>query len=207
MYEIHWVRRSDAERRGEVRPGSASSPGHVMLVVCEMEPRDDREPNDLADLYGELRRLAAYLVRNEPPEQSLQATALVHDAWLRLAESDKAAWHDRRHLLNQAALMMRRRLIDRARRRRVLKKTGNDEVIESLGMTVSKDFTPTEFEALGAALDRLEAERPRAAEMIGLVYFAGMKISEVAEVLGISISTVKSDLRTARAWLRAELDA
>lgn len=159
----------------------------------------------IEDLYAELRRMASYLLHAETPGQTLQPTELVHEAWLRLTGSENAAWHDRRHLVNQAALIMRRQLIDRARRRKVIGKKQDAEILDRVDIPVTRDFSDDQIESLGKALDRLAKDQPRAAEVINLKYFLGMSTDDTADLIGISPSTVKADMQFARAWLMTEI--
>jgi RNA polymerase sigma factor (TIGR02999 family) len=155
-------------------------------------------------VYNELRRLAAAYMRRERPGQTLQATALVHEAFMRLAGTDQP-WKDRNHFIAIAARSMRQILVERARARGAQKRwAGLDRVslTESLIRGVEEDAM---LPALDEALDRLEQLDAEQARIVELRYFAGMGIEEAAETLGISPATLKRRWALARAWLFREL--
>lgn len=159
-------------------------------------------------LYDELRRLArAHLAREGEP-QTLQPTALVHEAFLRLIDDPEARWRNRQHFLGASALAMRRILVDRARARRRLKRGGalRREEADLDALAGGLDRSDDEVLALEEALDRLARSDPRKSEVVHLRYFLGLSIEETAEALGRSPSTVKTDWTFARAWLRRELE-
>jgi RNA polymerase sigma factor (TIGR02999 family) len=165
-------------------------------------------PGDAADLlpvvYQELRRLAAAYIRHERPGQTLQATALVHEAYLRLAGAGQP-WADRGHFLGIAARSMRQILVERARARGAQKRwAGMDRVsmTESLIGGAQQDAM---LPALDDALTRLEQLDPEQARIVELRYFAGLGIEETAEAIGISPATLKRRWALARAWLFREL--
>jgi len=155
------------------------------------------------EVYRHLREIASRHMRNERPDHTLQPTALVHEAYLRLPHPGAASTEDRNHYLRVASLTMRRVLIDHARARKSAKREG------ALRVTLDESMigSDTEVDAIGLAeaLERLEAEDPRCAEVVQLRFFAGLEVEEVAEVLGISAPTVKRDWRFAKAWLAREL--
>jgi RNA polymerase sigma-70 factor, ECF subfamily len=168
----------------------------------------DSEPQDADRLapavYHELRRLAAAYMRGERPGQTLQATALVHEAFLRLAGVDQR-WNDRHHFLGIAARSMRQILVERARARGAQKRwAGLDRVslTDSLVRAANEDAM---LPALDEALARLEQLDPEQARIVELRYFAGLSIEETAEALGISPATLKRRWALARAWLFREL--
>ena len=156
-------------------------------------------------VYGELRRLAAWRLGQEAAAQTLQATALVHEAYLKLAPGE-SHWEGRSHFFSAAAEAMRRILIDRARHRNAVRhggalhRTGFDE--DLIAVPSSKD---EEILAINEILDRFARIEPRKAEVVKLRYFVGMTIEEAAEALGISTPTAKRDWIFARAWLFREL--
>jgi RNA polymerase sigma-70 factor (ECF subfamily) len=153
-----------------------------------------------ADVYGELRRIAAAYMRGERPGQTLQATALVHEAYLRLA-GDGALWNDRQHFIGIAARSMRQILVDRARARGAQKRwAGLDRVslTESLIAAAADDAM---LPALDEALTRLEAIEPELARIVELRYFVGMSVDETAAALNMSPATLKRRWALARAWL------
>jgi RNA polymerase sigma factor (TIGR02999 family) len=158
-------------------------------------------------VYAELRRLAAAQLRAERPDHTLQPTALVHETYLRLAEQRSVAWANRSHFFRIAARIMRRILVDHARRRRALKR-GSDPlrlVISDAEPVDPVDRAP-ELVALDAALDSLERVDPQQARIVELRFFGGLTVEETADAAGVSTATVKREWRTARAWLRREMD-
>ena len=167
--------------------------------------------NDPASLmpqvYDELRRLAANYLRHERPGQTLQATALVHEAFLRLSKEKNQPWKNRTHFLAIAALSMRQILVQRARARNAEKRGGGAEKIE-LDESVIADHAATggvDVLALDSALEKLAALDAQQAKIVELRYFGGMTVEEVAEALDISPATVKRHWTVARAWLHKEL--
>ena len=156
-------------------------------------------------VYSELRRLAAAKMSREAPGQTLQPTALVHEAWLRLG-GDGQRWENRAHFFGAAAEAMRRILIDRARRKLAAKHGANAEHVDADEIEIA---APTdkddELLAVHEALDTLAAHDARKAELVKLRYFAGLTIDEAADVLGISAPTAKRDWTYARAWLFREI--
>jgi RNA polymerase sigma factor (TIGR02999 family) len=163
----------------------------------------------MPQVYDELRRLAANYLRRERRGQTLQATALVHEAFLNLSKQKNRPWKNRTHFLAIAALSMRQILVQRARARNAEKRGGGAEKIE-LDESVMADRTvPTpggvDVLALDAALEKLAALDPQQAKIVELRYFGGMTVEEVAESLDISPATVKRHWTVARAWLHKEL--
>lgn len=157
-------------------------------------------------VYAELRVLAAAHLRGERPDHSLQPTALVHEAYLRLAADDRTPWQDRSHFFRAAARAMRRILIEHARRRGRKKRGGGRHRV-SLGAVGAPSWDePEDLLALDEALRRLEQRDPRSAEVVQLRYFGGFSVPETAEALGISERTVNREWTFARAWLRAALE-
>jgi RNA polymerase sigma factor (TIGR02999 family) len=158
----------------------------------------------LPELYGELRRLAAACMRAERSGHTLQPTALVHEAYLRLAPQRRARWASRRQLLSVAGRVMRRVLVDHARARAAERRGGH-----SLRVTFSEGLVAAESGievlALEQALERLEALDPRLVRIVELRHFAGMSVAETADLLSISPATVKREWSAARAWLIKEL--
>jgi RNA polymerase sigma factor (TIGR02999 family) len=155
-------------------------------------------------VYNELRRLAAHYMRGERPGQTIQATALVHEVYLRLAGGN-APWHDERHFVGIAARAMRQILVDRARARGAAKRwAGLNRVSLVDSLAVAADET-TMLPALDEALTRLEAIDPEQARIVELRFFGGLSIDEAAAALGISSGTLKRRWTLARAWLHREL--
>ena len=153
-------------------------------------------------VYDELRRLAAVQLAHEKPGQTLDATALVHEAYLRLAGDQQ--FENRRHFFAAAAEAMRRILVENARRKRALKR-GGDRPRVDLDLAQPDKERSEPLLALDEALDRLEARDPPKAELVKLRYFAAMTIEETAEVLGISVTTANRWWAYARAWLHEEM--
>ena len=163
----------------------------------------------MPQVYDELRRLAANYLRNERPGQTLQATALVHEAFLRLSKEKNQPWKNRTHFLAIAALSMRQILVQRARARHAEKRGGGAEKI-ALDESVMADHAPStpggvDVLALDTALEKLAALDPQQAKIVELRYFGGLTVEEAAEALEISPATVKRHWTVARAWLHKEL--
>ena len=154
-------------------------------------------------VYAELRRLAAARLRAERPDHTLQPTALVHEAYLRLAEQRSVAWVNRGHFFRIAARIMRRILVDHARRRRARKRDAAP--LRLVAAEETADRAP-ELVALDSALTSLEKLDPQQARVIELRFFGGLTVEETAEATGVSTATVKREWRTARAWLQREID-
>jgi RNA polymerase sigma-70 factor (ECF subfamily) len=163
----------------------------------------------MPQVYDELRRLAANYLRRERPGQTLQATALVHEAFLRLNAEKNHPWKNRTHFLAIAALSMRQILVQRARARHAAKRGGDAQRItldeSALAETPQADAAGVDVLALDAALERLAALDPQQAKIVELRYFGGMTVEEVGETLAISPATVKRHWTLARAWLQREL--
>src|SRR3954452_6095862 len=157
-------------------------------------------------VYDELRRLAARRLAHEKPGQTLQATALVHDAYLRLVgPGDARGWDGRGHFFAAAAEAMRRILVENARRKRTEKHGGRLERQDLDGIDVEASTPSEDLLALDEALSKLEAEDPVKAQIVKLRYFAGLTEQDAASVLGISRATVQRHWRYAKAWLHSEL--
>jgi RNA polymerase sigma factor (TIGR02999 family) len=158
-------------------------------------------------IYDELRRLAAQRLSNEPAGQTLQATALVHEAYLRLVDVEQGQkWNGRGHFFAAAAEAMRRVLIDSARRKRADKRGGDWQRLELLDAELAVDSTGEDLFAVDEALSRLAAREPGIARLVELRFFAGMTLKQAAELLNISLRSANRDWAYARAWLRRELD-
>jgi len=200
---------SSAANRGGRRPGNA-----VTELLRAWGAGDAYAREALVPLvYEELRRQARQALGREGGGHTLQATALVHEAWLRLCEQHDARWESRTQFFAIAAQVMRRVLVDHARTRRALKRGGGavhvslgdaDRVGASLGAV---DATSVDVLALDDALARLAAFDPDKARLVDLRYFAGLSIPEAAAVLGVSPATVGREWAVARMWLRRELEA
>jgi RNA polymerase sigma factor (TIGR02999 family) len=154
-------------------------------------------------LYAELRRLAAALTAQRGPGQTLTPTALVHEAYLRLVRSP-AAWEGRRHFFGAAAQAMREILIEQARRKGRLKRGGGGRRVE-LAEGLAWIEPPADVLALDEAIQKLQVEDARLAEIVMLRYYSGLSVEETAAVVGVSVSTLTRDWRYARAWLAGVL--
>jgi RNA polymerase sigma factor (TIGR02999 family) len=167
----------------------------------------------LPDAYQELRRLAAAYLRRERPGQTLQPTALVHEAYLRLAKDKPGRWQNRAHFCAIAANAMRQILVERARARGALKRGGGqprvtlvDGVVDGMGPAAGNDGpAPIDLLALDQALTRLAELDPRQARIVELRYFGGLSLEETADALDVAPATVKRDWNVARAFLAREL--
>ena len=179
----------------------------VTHILSAIERGDVRAAEDLLPLvYNELRRLAAHRLSQEKPGQTLQATALVHEAYLRLVGKEKSQhWDSRGHFFAAAAEAMRRILVDKARRKGRLKR-GVDLVRHDLDdVDIAAPAPPDEILAIDEALSKLSSANDIAAQLVKLRYFAGLTIREAAEVLGISSRKADQLWAYARAWLLEEL--
>src|SRR5213083_1255279 len=174
----------------------------VTRILQSMEEGHPKAAEELLPLvYDELRKLAAARMAHEAPGQTLQATALVHEAWLKLAGSNRQQWQGRAHFFGAAAEAMRRILIDKARRK-ASQKRGGDQPIEELHESRIELRAPSdEILAVHDALDALAAEDRMAAEVVKLRYFVGMTIPEIADALGMAPRTADRHWAFARAWL------
>ena len=178
----------------------------VTRLLEAAERGDARGAADLIPLvYDELRRLAAYHLAQEKPGQTLQATALVHEAYLRLLNARDPSWHDHRHFFRAAAEAMRRILVDSARRKKRIKRTPGEEQVDFNRIELASQPPSEDLLDLNEALASLEEEDAEAAELVKLRYFAGLTLNESAKALGLSNSTADRLWSFARAWLYNEL--
>jgi RNA polymerase sigma factor (TIGR02999 family) len=169
---------------------------------------DSKAAEELLPLvYSELRKLAAHKMAVEPPGQTLQPTALVHEAWLRLGGDQQPAWQNRPHFIAAAAEAMRRILIERARGKHRLRRGGNWQRVDLERVTVALEDADETVLAVHEALDRLAARDPLKAQIVKLRYFVGMSHQEIAIALGLAEPTVRRHWAYARSWLYAELKA
>lgn len=178
----------------------------ITQILNGMEAGEPRTAEQLLPLvYEELRKLAAVRMAQEKPGATLQATVLVHEAWLRLAGSDHQQWRGRSHFFGAAAEAMRRVLIDRARQKASLKR-GSGQPMDELHESLIESAMPTdEILAVHEALDRLAAEDATAAQVVKLRYFVGMTIPEIADALEISPRSADRHWLFARAWLKGAI--
>ena len=172
-----------------------------------VEPGELPPAEDLLPLvYEELRRLAAHKMAHDAPGQTLQPTALVHEAWLRLGADGQPAWRNRGHFFAAAAEAMRRILVERARQRTALKRGGGAARVSLDELEIPMTAVDDErLLAVDEALQKLAAHHPQQAEVVKLRYFVGMTFEEAASVLDISIRTAKASWAYARAWLKVEM--
>jgi len=182
---------------------------HEITVILEKIERGDAQAADqlLPLVYEELRKLAAAKMAREPEGQTLQPTALVHEAWLRLGGDDQPDWKNRAHFFASAAEAMRRILIDRARRRRAQRHGGGlvRTDAEAIDQEAAAPAPDEELLEVHEALDALARQDARKAELVKQCYFVGLTIAEAAAVLGISEPTARRDWSYARAWLYNEI--
>ena len=174
---------------GSVERGDPNAAGQLLVV-----------------LYDELRRMAAAKMAREAPGQTLQPTALVHEAWLRLTgNSNPQQWEGRGHFFAAAAEAMRRILIERARRRASIRHGGGQQHVDIAEVELAVEIKPDELLAVDEALEKLAAAEPRKAELVKLRYYAGLTLEESAELLNISVAAARRDWTYARAWLFREI--
>jgi RNA polymerase sigma factor (TIGR02999 family) len=179
--------------------------GHITQLLAEWANHDPAARDRLVSIvYGELRRLAHHYMRGERGGHILDTTALVNEAYVRLAGIDALQWRDRAHFFAMAATLMRRVLVDDARQRG-REKRGAGVSVTSLDENVVAPQARVDVMALDQALDRLASVDPQQSRVVELRFFAGLSVQETAEVLGISSATVKRDWATAKLWLFTEL--
>lgn len=158
-------------------------------------------------IYRELRRLAAGYMRRERASHTLQATALVNEAWIRLIQQPQVTWQSRAHFFGIASKLMRQILVDHARRRSAVKRGVGAKQITLTDALAATPGQMMDVLVLDDALQRLGAIDPRAAKIVEMHFFGGLSFEEMAAVLGVSARTVKRDWRIARAWLHSDLAA
>jgi RNA polymerase sigma factor (TIGR02999 family) len=190
------------------KPPSGSSAGmsevtHILEAIRQGGPKAAEELLPL--VYDELRRLASRKMANERPGQTLQPTALVHEAWLRLVGNQASEFENRAHFFAAAAEAMRRILVDSARRRKRLKHGGHLERVDVDAVELPLPMPDDELLALDEALDRLATVDARAAEMVKHCFFVGLTQEQAAKELGVSIATAERLWAFARAWLFREM--
>ncbi len=178
----------------------------VTRILNAIERGDARATDELLPLvYEELRVLAAQKLSHEPPGQTLQATALVHEAYLRLVGDEPEGWENRGHFFAAAAEAMRRILVDSARRKQAQKCGGGHERVPLDAVEVTDLAMPEDLVVLDDALTRLAAEDPQAAGIVKLRLFAGLSVDQAAKAIGVSRATAYRQWTYARAWLRSEI--
>lgn len=178
----------------------------VTRILAAIEQGDTRSVDQLFPaVYQELRQLAAQKLSRERPGQTLQATALVHEAYLRLVGVEGQAWKSRTHFFAAAAEAMRRILVENARRKRRLKRGGDHQEVDLDEATLAVEGPSEDVIALDEALTKLAEKEPVVGDLIKLRYFAGLTIEQAADVLGISRRTANRYWAYARAWLFGEI--
>jgi RNA polymerase sigma-70 factor, ECF subfamily len=180
--------------------------GNVTVLLAELTKGNEEAAAKLIPMvYGELRRLAGSYMRRERSDHTLQATALVHEAYLKLIEQRAVNWQSRAHFFGIAAQIMRRILVDHARGHLRDKRGGGQSEVPLDEAIVFAPQQSSELVRLDQALDRLALIDPRQAKIVELRFFGGLTVEEASEVLGISPKTVKRDWSVAKAWLHGEL--
>ena len=183
-----------------------TSPSTITQLLIRWRNGDQAVLHELVpQVYSELRRLAEHYLRQERPYHTLQATALVHEAYLRLANEKEIDWQNRAHFFGIAAARMRHILVDHARSREAAKRGGGAYRLSLSEADQLAEQRDVNLLALDEALERLDALDAQKARIVELRYFGGLTIEETAEVLKISPATVKRDWSMARAWLRGEI--
>ena len=178
----------------------------VTLILDRVQEGDSKAAEELLPLvYEELRKLAAAKMAQQAPGQTLQATALVHEAYLRLTGGVRDQWQDRAHFFRAAAEAMRCILIENARKKSRWKRGGRLERVELEGLELATATSPDTLLVVHEALARLESEDPPKADLVRLRFFIGLTHAETARVLGLSEPTVKRHWDFARAWLLREI--
>jgi len=189
-------------------PKSEAETGGEVTHVRERAQKGD--PSAAAELlplvYDELRRLAAAKMAHERPDQTLQPTALVHEAWLRLAGNENQEWNGRAHFFGAAAEAMRRILIENARRKGAARHGGGQVRLDIQEIEIGAPGKDDELLEVHEALDKLAAQDRQKAELVKLRYFAGLTTQEAAQVLGISVPTADRWWNYSRAWLFEEIE-
>lgn len=190
-------------------PAASAPSGQASRLLARAAAGDDKAASRLLPLvYDELRRLAAGYLRRERPGQTLQATALVHEAYVRLVKPGDQPWTGRTHFLAIAAVSMRQVLVDRARRRHAVKRGGERHriTLDEGALAAAAPDTGVDLVALDRALTELAALDAQQARIVELRYFGGLTVEETAEVVNVSPATVKRHWTLARAFLKKALD-
>ena len=181
--------------------------GDTVAILNAVEGGDAKAADELLKLvYDELRRLAAFKMAQQAPGQTLQATALVHEAWLKLVGTENPTFKNRTHFFSAAAEAMRHILIDRARRKQTQRHGGRFERVEFDEFEIAAPSPDDQMLAIHESLEKFAVAYPLQAEVVKLRYFAGMTNEEVAQLLSISVRSVNNYWDFARAWLFEELE-
>ena len=185
---------------------SLEAPSDVTLLLRQWRDGDPDALNRLVSvMYAELRRLAHHRLRGDAANAWVDTTGLVHDAYLKLVDVREARFRDRGHFLAMASRVMRRVLVDQARARRAMKRGGAAEPLELDEALLVSERQADTLTALDEALQKLEALDSRQSQIVEQRYFGGLSLEETAEAIGVSLATVKRELRFAHAWLSVEL--
>jgi RNA polymerase sigma factor (TIGR02999 family) len=177
-------------------------PEQVTQLLNAAVAGDPHAAQELLPLvYEQLRHLAASRMTQQPPGHTLQATALVHEAWLRLAGSNQTSWENRAHFFSAAAEAMRRILVENARRKARLKRWGGQQRLDLEGLELADTTSDDKILLIDESLAQLQAEDPATARIVMLKFFAGLTHEEVAKALGVSERTIERDWAYARSWL------
>jgi RNA polymerase sigma factor (TIGR02999 family) len=180
----------------------------LTLILQRLDQGDPQAAGELLPLvYQELRKLAALQMAQQPPGQTLQPTALVHEAWLKLAGGTPQLWNGRKHFFSTAAQAMRQILVDRARKKRARRHGGGREHFDADAIEIAAPAPDETLLELDEALDQFAAIQPAKAEVVQLKFFAGLKEREIADLLGITERTVQRYWSYAQVWLFDYLSA
>lgn len=199
-------RSASADPHTRIAPDSSGIT--ITCILDRVQQGDAQAAEELLPLvYEELRRLAAAKMAHQPPGQTLQATALVHESFLRLTGGQRDEWHGRTHFFRAAAEAMRCILIENARSKSRWKRGGRLQRVDLQGLELAAETPPETLLVVQEALDRLAAEDERKAELVKLRFFVGVTNAEAARLLGVSEPTVKRHWEYARAWLLREIRA
>jgi RNA polymerase sigma factor (TIGR02999 family) len=186
----------------------ASQMNDVTRILNAIELGDPRAADELLPLvYEQLRQLAAHRLAHEAPGQTLQPTALVHEAWMRVIGNQNVQWNGRAHFFAAAAEAMRRILINNARRKRAIRHGGGQQRLDIQDLEIATAAKDDEMLAVDEALEKLAKHDKTKAELVKLLYFVGLTIPEAASILGISEPTAKRYWSYSRAWLLAAIEA
>ena len=177
----------------------------ITQILDALENGEAKAEELLPLVYEELRRVAAARLAQERPGQTLQATALVHEAWLRVTSAGQPQWQGRRHFFSAAAEAMRRILVENARRKRSLRHGGELQRVDIAEVELASPMPDDKLLAMDEALDKLAGVNPRAAELVKLCFFTGLTQEQAAEQIGVSVATAERTWTFARAWLVREI--
>jgi RNA polymerase sigma factor (TIGR02999 family) len=199
--DVHWT-----DIQVMSAPASPTPDGEITRLLSELRTGKAGSESELMDLlYDELRALARRQMRREAVGHTLQTTALVHEAYLRLFDKGTIDWNSRTHFFAVAGQVMRRVLVDHARGRRAAKRGGDAQRVELTDLSGSQSLPIDQILAVDEALTELGKKEPRQARMVELHLFAGLTLQETAEVLGVCVRTVKRDWEFAQAWLYRQM--